>query len=145
MVLGFFVGSMVLVPLFISLSSERRLHVPSEPLTTVSFLASSSVPLLPSTSKATTLHVPSICLRSFLIAASLASPAEAIATIAVRNTPTTKNPKSERFMLNLRGLRKGGSNSERRSQLDDDCLGEPCTLVRILSISAAVKARTVVV
>src|SRR6476646_7280076 len=74
MVLGVFVGSMVLVPLLISLSSERRLHVPSEPLTTVSFLASSSIALLPFTSRATTLHFPSICLRSLLIAASLASP-----------------------------------------------------------------------
>src|SRR5262245_17868804 len=101
MVLGFFVGSMVLVPLLISWSSERRLQVPSEPLTTVSFFASPSPTLLPLTSRATTLQVPSYCFRSFLIAPSLVSPAVATAPSAVTKVPPTRNPKKARFMMDL--------------------------------------------
>src|SRR5262245_26216462 len=101
MVLGCLVGSMVLVPLLISFSSSRMLHVPSEPLTTVIFLASASIALLPSTSRATTCHVPSYCLRSFLIAVSLASSAEAIVPIIVSKAPATRSPKNELLMIDL--------------------------------------------
>src|SRR5215469_12979951 len=113
MVLGFFVGSMVLVPLLISLSSERRLHVPSEPLTTVNFFASSSFALLPLTSRAATLHVPSYCFRSFLIASSLASPAVATGPIAVTKMLPTKNPKKALFMMDLQEKRERRDASDR--------------------------------
>src|SRR5262245_28807024 len=93
---------MVLDPLLISLPSERRLQVPSEPLTTVSFLASAAVALLPLTPRATTRHVPAIRWRSFLIASSLASSADATAAtaaIAASEAPTTSRPREEWLMM----------------------------------------------
>src|SRR5437762_3231243 len=108
-VLGFLVGSIMLVPLAISLPLTWMLHVPSAPLTTVIFLASSSLDLLPLFSRATTLQVPTYACRSFLIALSLAlSPAQALVRT---NTATTDNAQSL-FMETSRGNRADGNHGE---------------------------------
>ena len=95
MVFGLLVGSIVLVPIILSMPSIRRLHVPSEPWTIVKFLAYSSVDLLPLISRDTIRHVPSMCLRSFWIAVSLASSAEAIAPMPATNARQQRSDNQE--------------------------------------------------
>src|SRR5262249_31740926 len=67
---GFFVGSILLVPLLTSLPSDCTLQVPSALLVTVIFFASSSSAGLPSTWRDTARQTPSYFSRSFLIASS---------------------------------------------------------------------------
>jgi hypothetical protein len=98
--IGVFVGSKVLVPFMISLSTSRALQVPSAPLTTVSALASPSDDL-PLTTRTTHRHVPSICLRSFLIASSLGSSPEAFVAMAVSKAATINKSRNERLMMYL--------------------------------------------
>src|SRR5450755_28877 len=97
MVFGFFVGSMVLVPLEISLPSTRMLQAPSALLTMAIFLASSSADLLPLTSSDVTRQVPTYCWRSFLIAFSLAASPAAKRPLVATNAPRAQNTRV--FML----------------------------------------------
>src|SRR6516162_5744887 len=102
MVLGFSVGSMVLVPLLFSVPRSRIIQVPSAPLSTVKALAFSCVNASPFTIRAVARHVPSIRLRSFLIASSFTSSAVAKVAAPMMKAAKARNPMHELFMTTSR-------------------------------------------